>query len=89
MTDRPVLTTIDHLLTARGQHKSAALSLAARLERYAQQILTDLAHDRPATVHGKTLRDMAGDLAEELKAVAGIDELSVRLKGDATALGLQ
>jgi hypothetical protein len=34
--DRPVLTTIDHLLTARSQHKGAALSLAARLERYAQ-----------------------------------------------------
>ncbi len=89
MTDRPVLTTIDHLLTARGQHKSAALSLAARLERYTQQILTDLAYDRPTSVHGKTLRDMAGDLAEELKAVAGIDELAVRLKGDVAALGLR
>ncbi len=85
MTHRPVLTTIDHLLTARSQHKSAALSLAARLEHYVQQILTDLAQDRPASVHGKALRDMAGDLAEELKAVAGIDELAVRLQGDVAA----
>jgi hypothetical protein len=87
MTDRPVHMTIDHLLTARGQHKGAALSLAARLERYAQQIVADLARDRPTTVNGKSLRDMAGDLAEELRAVAGIDELSARLKADVAALG--
>ena len=85
MTDCPALTTVNYLATARGQHKSAALSLAARLEHCARQVLADLADDRPSSVHGKALRDMAGDLADELKAVAGIDELATRLKQDQAA----
>jgi hypothetical protein len=58
-------------LRPRNPHKENARRLAARLKSYAEQVLIDLAHDRPTPAHGKQAADIVVDLLVELQLYAG------------------
>jgi hypothetical protein len=71
--------------TARRQHKAAALTTAARIERLAAQARDDLEHDRPVSVPGEQIVMAAAAFLAELAAMRVRDEMAARKAREAAA----
>ena len=74
-----------HIDSARRQHAMHARQSAVRIKAAAEQILLDLAHNRPVRANGRKVATEALALCEALAALGLAEEMASRISRDAAA----